>query len=151
LNLALASLVVALALLSPFWRPALADRVQGPRLASSYAPIQAADFLATLPAGSRLFQFQPWTGYLAWRLWPAQQLMVDGRIEAHPPAVWRDYLTVSLAAANWESVLDRYEVEYLVLQPVAQSELLELAEASGRWAPLYTDETAVVLVRRLAS
>jgi hypothetical protein len=148
LNLAIAALLAVLAFLSPLWRPALADQVRGSKAASSYAPVEAADFLATLPAGGRVYSFQPWTGYLAWRLWPAQQPMIDLRAEAHPPSVWRDYFAVNVGVAEWEAILARYEVDYLVLQPAAQSHLAELAQASHRWTRLYDDELAVVLAKR---
>jgi hypothetical protein len=148
LNLTLAILIVALALLSPIWRPALATHMRGGRAASAYAPLEATEFLARLPSGGRLYAFQPWTGYLAWRLWPDQQLMLDLRVEAYPPEVSRDYLAAGVGVAEWESILGRYDIDHLVLQPIAQDHLLRLAEASGRWARIHEDDAAVVLARR---
>jgi hypothetical protein len=120
----------------------------GSRVASTYAPSQASDFLARLPVGSRLYAYQPWSGYLAWRLWPAQQPMVDVRFEVHPPAVWDDFVAVSLARTDWESILDRYQVDYLVLHAGEQSRLVGLAEATSRWARIYEDQAAIILSRQ---
>lgn len=156
LNLALAALIVAQAALAPFWLPTLVEQSRAAKAAVSNASstastrpsAAAADVLAGLPSGSRLYHFQPWTGYLAWRLWPAQQPMLDARIEAHPPTVWADYFAVNAARADWEPILDGYGVDYLVLDPRFQGRLAAAAEASGRWTRLYVDSTAVVLGRR---
>jgi hypothetical protein len=145
-NLALAGVLLTLATLSPLWRPGLVDQVQGNRSSSNYAPAGTADFMTGLP-NSRLFNYQPWTGYLAWRLWPAHVPMVDGRVEAHPSSVWGDYLAVSSAVATWESILDRYGVDLLVLHPWVQRDLAEAATATRRWTRIYQDDAAIVLAR----
>jgi hypothetical protein len=87
-NWLLAGLLVTLSLASPLWRPALASRVDGPSDSALYGPASIADAAATLPEGARMSVFQPWSGYLTWRLWPHQQPMVDARFEAHPSWVW---------------------------------------------------------------
>jgi hypothetical protein len=148
LNLAIAGLLVALAAAAPWWVPARIGHLRGAEAALAHAPVEAADFLATLPAEARLYNYQPWSGYLAWRLWPAQQPMVDVRFEAHPPSVWEDYMAIHLARADWESIVVRYGMDYLVLEPRAQNHLVEAAEGTGRWTRLYEDQTAVVLARR---
>jgi hypothetical protein len=135
------------ALASPLWRPALASRVAGSSDAALYGPARVADAAARLPEGARMFVFQPWSGYLAWRLWPRQRPMIDSRFEAHPSWVWDDYQAVSAGRADWEQILARYEVEYLVLEAQEQAFLAHLALQTGRWVPLYQDEVGVVLVR----
>ena len=147
-NLVAAGVIVLVAGLAPFWPSAAIEPLLGSRSSAVYAPAAAADFVATLPEGARLFHYQQWSGYLAWRLWPRQQPMLDGRVEAHPGSVWADYTAVEQGVTTWESILDRYGVEYLVLDRTAQGRLAALAEQSGRWTPLYRDRTAVVLGRR---
>jgi hypothetical protein len=147
-NLAMAILILAQAGSSTLWLPTLIDPMRTSRGASDRPSAAAVDLLARLPVGSHLYLAQPWTGYLAWRLWPTQQPMLDLRIEAHPATVWDDYLAVQLAQPNWESILDRYRVDYLVLDPSYQGRLVEAAAASGRWAALHRDQTAVVLGRQ---
>lgn len=147
-NLAVAGLIVLLTALAPLWPGAALEPLLGSRSSAAYAPTAAADFLASLPDGARLFHLQRWSGYLAWRLWPRQQPMLDGRVEAHPATVWADYTAVEQGVASWQSILDRYAVEYLVLDRAAEGRLVALAEQSGRWTQLYQDPTAVVLGRR---
>jgi hypothetical protein len=148
LNLAMALLLIAFAVGAPVWRPLLAEQLLGGRPSLAAAPEAAVDFVARLPAGSRLYQHQPWTGYVAWRLWPAQQPFVDVRIEAHPVSVWLDYFAVSLGRADWQEILDSYQVDYLLLQPRDEAYLIGLAASSGQWLELYDDGEAVVLGRR---
>lgn len=147
-NLAVAGLIVLLAGLAPFWPSGAVEPLLGVRSSAAYAPSGAADFLATLPEGARLFHLQRWSGYLAWRLWPRQQPMLDGRVEAHPGRVWADYTDAELGVATWQAILERYGVDYLVLDPLAEARLVGLAEQSGRWGALYRDDGAVVLGRR---
>jgi hypothetical protein len=146
-NWLLAGLLTVLALFSPLWRPALADRLDGGTSAALATPTRIAEAAATLPEGARMFVFQPWTGYVAWRLWPHQQSMTDARFEAHPSWVWDEYQAVSTGRADWEQILQRYQVEYLVLEGQQQAFLADLALQTGRWVPLYRDEIGVILAR----
>lgn len=149
-HLGLAGLIACLALSSPAWRPQLVEYVAGPEVSAAYAPAGAAEFLAGLPSG-RLFNPHPWAGYLAWRLWPAQQPFLDTRVEAHPAAVWADFLAVDNGTVGWQAILDRYGVDYLLLDARGGNLLLGAAEASGRWVRAYEDSTAVVLIKRVSS
>ena len=146
-NLLFALLLLASAALAPAWRPLFGWQLAAATAPTEYAPVGAAEALARLPAG-RLFHDQRWTGYLLWRLWPHQRTFLDVRAEASPPAVVEDFLALGRARADWETILDRYQVDYRLLQPVDQRRLAELAEASGRWARLYEDETTLLLGRR---
>jgi hypothetical protein len=144
-NLILAAVLVAFALASPLWRPALAARIDGASAERLYAPSGVVDAAATLPEGARLYVFQPWTGYVVWRLWPHQQSMVDARFETHPDAVWDDYLAIGAGRADWEQILERYQIEYLVLEAEQQGYLARLALRSGRWVQVYRDAAGLIL------
>lgn len=148
LNWRLACFILLMALSSPFWRPRLVDLMVGSQTATASAPEQAADFLAGLPPGGRLFHFQPWTGYLAYRLWPGQVPMVDGRVEAHPHEVWLEHLSVSQGEPGWEAILAGYQTDYLVLDRRNQARLARLAGDSAEWTRLYQDGVAVIFGRQ---
>jgi hypothetical protein len=147
-NWLLATLLSLVAVASPIWRPGIAAQIDGGASSTRSTPSGVATAASTLPPGARMFVSQPWTGYVAWRLWPAQQSMVDARFEAHPTWVWDDYQAVSTARADWDQILDRYAVEYLVLDAGQQDLLARLALRSGQWAALYQDDTGVILQRR---
>src|SRR5262249_17230635 len=80
------------------------------------ADLQAvADHLsARLPTG-RVFSRLEWGEYLAWSLAPQFRVFMDGRIEIYPDDVWAQYAAVTSGRANWEELLDRYQVDALVL------------------------------------
>jgi hypothetical protein len=149
-GLVLAGLLVALTLTAPFWRPVLATRLTGEAADRAYAPSGVVAAAARLPDGARMYVFQPWTGYVAWRLWPRQQSFVDARFETHPERVWGEYLAVSMARDDWEGILARYDIGYLVLDTHQQADLARAALTSGRWSERYRDSTGVILERRPA-
>ena len=146
-NTVFAGLLVAVAVFAPVWRPMLAERAAVQPEEAEIAPRRAVSFLATLPPGQRLYHYQPWMGYLAWTVWPNQLPFLDARVEAHPPAVWDDYLALSSVRADWQAILDRYDVTCLLLQKTSQQRLATTAEASGQWQRVYEDDVAVILVR----
>jgi hypothetical protein len=146
-NWLLAALLSVIAIASPIWRPAMASQIDGGASNSLYTPIGVTTAASALPPGARMFVFQPWTGYVAWRLWPVQQSMVDARFETHPTWVWDEYQAVSTARVDWDEILDRYAIEYLMLSSDQQDELARVALRSGHWLPLYQDGVGIILQR----
>ena len=69
-----------------------------------------------LPPGSRLLVFQPFASWFEYSL-PEDPVMVDSRIELFPSSVWRDYSRATGAEGGWEQILDRYEIQGVVLPP----------------------------------
>jgi hypothetical protein len=146
-NWLLAALLTLVAVTSPVWRPALAARADGGASSALSTPAGVVRAAAALPDGARMFVFQPWTGYVAWRLWPHQQSMMDARFETHPTWVWDEYQAVSTARADWEQILARYQIDYLVLDAGQQDLLTSLALRSGHWSAIYQDEVGAILQR----
>jgi hypothetical protein len=88
-----------------------------------------------------------WGGYLAWELWPRDRVFLDARIERHPAAVWRDYFALLAGVPEWQSLLDRYGADYLVLERAAFPRLVGQVAASPEWRLLYQDDLSVVYER----
>ncbi|MBI3946414.1 MAG: hypothetical protein HY321_10885 [Armatimonadetes bacterium] len=76
-------------------------------------PVAAATYLGTQPP-LRMCNSYRWGGYLVWRLYPRQRVFIDGRADAYPQAVLRDYLTVERLEPGWRGVLDRYRIDTVV-------------------------------------
>jgi hypothetical protein len=76
-------------------------------------------------------------------------VFMDGRIEIYPDDVWREYEAVT-TGQNWPPILDRYDVDVLVLDTSypAQARLLAEVENSPAWERVFQARTAVVFVRR---
>jgi hypothetical protein len=110
-------------------------------------PVAAADFIANrLPKG-HVYAHDQYGSYLIYRFYPQLKVFVDGRSDfyRHGP-VLVDMLKLSSVAPSWQAILDRYDVQWMVLR--RDEPLALIAEMSGRWANFYRDGTAQVLVRR---
>lgn len=79
----------------------------------------------------------------------AGPVFIDGRTEAYPPAVWRDYQALGQGGASALSVLDRRRADAVVLAHrslAAQRLLASLLETPG-WRLLEADEAGVAFAR----
>jgi hypothetical protein len=72
---------------------------------------------------------------------------VDGRIEIHPTQVWLDYLGIVFPTAGWRSLLDQYDVSYVVLSKTDEPQLAEDLRSEPGWRLDYEDAQAVVFTR----
>jgi hypothetical protein len=89
-----------------------------------------------------------WGDYLAWELAPRQRVFLDGRIELYPDEVWEEYKAVVRGRADWETILDRYHVEWLVLdRGPYHALLLPLVQGSDHWRERFGQEEIVVFER----
>ncbi|HZR99086.1 MAG TPA: hypothetical protein VFE37_10290 [Chloroflexota bacterium] len=117
-------------------------------IADPTQPRAAAEFVATLPGGLRLFNDLDWGGYLGWRLAPVDRVFADERFGDYPPAVYHDYARVSEARAGWDALLDGYGVDALILSRQHQPDLIDALAGHPAWQPVYADEQAVVYLRQ---
>lgn len=115
--------------------------------ASSY-PIGAADWLAAHPeVGTRMYNQYGWGGYLAYRFYPEanRQVFIFGEAELMGDPLLNDYEDVQTLRPDWQQVLDRYRVDYIVYnrgEPLANVLALD-----PRWKLVYEDSVAVIYVR----
>jgi hypothetical protein len=106
-------------------------------------PTQAFDRLDEFDPDARLLVDYDWGGYAIHRLNDSGgQVFIDGRSDMYPRQVFEDYLAIRGAEDGWEALLDRYEVEAILLP--ADAPLLEAGAGSG-WCEAYADERAVLL------
>lgn len=82
---------------------------------------------------SRVFTRFEWGEFLAWALPQNGRIFMDGRMENYPPRVWEEYFAVTQAGADWQAILDRYAVDYLLLDRQFHCLLLSTVEASDTW------------------
>ncbi len=111
-------------------------------------PTQAVEFLRREGIQGKLFSRMEWGGYLEWELWPRLQPLVDARIEIRPPQVWLDYFAILDGSARWQALLDRYQVDYVILEYQAYPRLEREISTSAAWREIHRDSLAVVYARR---
>jgi hypothetical protein len=134
---ATAAALVSLALLAPDLRP--------PRLVQAPPIAGAAEFLALTRAtygGRPVLAAFEWGGYLGWRLWPDNPVVLDGRY------IFADLIVEMDASARdpraWKAFLDRSGAQLAVLERDGPP----LPFPRADWERVYADAYAVVLARR---
>jgi len=75
------------------------------------------------------------------------KVLIDGRSDFYRTGkVVDDYLRITNLNADWAMLLDKSDVEWLLLKQEAP--LAGAAKATGAWVSIYSDKTAELLVRR---
>ena len=113
------------------------------------APPGIADAVRSIAAsnpGVRVFDAERWGSWLELQV-PEARYFADSRIELIPTSAWGDYVAVSEAQSGWESILDRWHVDALVLSNVDQPGLVMAIESSAAWRVVHRDADGLVAVR----
>ena len=116
----------------------------------------AADFLLAHRVTARLFHSYESGGYLMWRLWPQNQVFIDGR--ALSEATFADYKRMAFNAdsstgPSAEELLNRYGVGAIVMPMIDYSGKVYLLPAAlsdpsqHEWKLVYADRQAVIYMR----
>jgi hypothetical protein len=114
----------------------------------SFAPQHlVAAVQATAPPGSRVLASEVDASWIEFSA-PDLAVFVDPRIEVFPQDVWSDYFSVSSGRAGWESILDRWGVDALILDPHYAEGLLLVIGDSREWKLIARDESGSAYVRR---
>jgi hypothetical protein len=96
----------------------------------------------------RVFSRFEWSEYVTWELGPEFTVFMDGRIEIFPDYVWGEYTAVTAGHADWQDILDKYRVDYLLIDAGPyHSRLRPLVEQSRRWQRV-AESGDVILYRR---
>ena len=114
----------------------------------SFAPQGiTAELRRTLQPGERWFNPQEWGSWFELAL-PADPVFVDSRMEVIPDEVWKDYYAVSLARQGWQDVVDRWDIDVVVLARDQQRFAIPIVGADPEWRLIYQDADGLIFVRR---
>jgi len=81
---------------------------------------------------------------------PFLPVFVDSRIELFPEELWGEYDTISDGRDDWLGVLDRWDVDVLLLSRNQQEGLIDVIGRDGvppGWTVVREDANGVLLVR----
>ena len=78
-------------------------------------------------------------GLLARAAGPDASYFADSRIELIPASVRRDYVAVLEEQTGWEAILDRWQVDVLVLSSGDQPSLVAAVGGSAGWQIVHRD------------
>ncbi len=114
---------------------------------SSY-PVGAAGWLAAHPeVGTRMYNQYGWGGYLAYRFYPQpnRRVFIFGEAALMGDPLLNQYEDVQTLRPDWEQILDRYQVDYVVYN--RDEALSNVLATQPRWKLVYEDQVAVIYVR----
>ena len=138
-------LVAALAVALPWWRTGTDPTTGGPTLLSSSPQDLVRATVARLEPGERTLVTQPFASWFEFAA-PTVPVFVDSRIELFPDDVWDDYLNVMEGRQGWQGILDRWDIDAVVLQRDEAELGTRLADDPG-WRLAYRDHQGVLYVR----
>jgi hypothetical protein len=139
LNWGLLALVVALAAVKIYrpLRPSFNEALQQESL-----PVGAVEWIRTNRPEGKMFNHYNWGGYLIWRLWPEYRVFVDGRTDLYGDEFLRDYVEIQRAGPRAVSLLDEYEISYVLTG--AEDTLSTLLRCQEEWVLVYRDEVVAI-------
>jgi hypothetical protein len=119
-----------------------------PPALSSGTPVGAIEWLSqheTLPG--EMWSDIHLASYQIYAL-PSRLVWIDTRIQVvYPPALFDEYLAIATASPNWQELLEKYDINLLLLSPVSQSRLIVTLNSKPEWCKLYEDGVALVYAR----
>lgn len=149
-NLGIAgALLVLTVLLSPWVYPRLGVAGLGLTLLERRTPVRGVDYLERQRITGRIFHPQEYGDYIIWRLWPMQRTFIDSRVHLFDDALIEDYIRVGRASSDWEQILARHRIEWILLSPADREHhrLIRAARASNGWRVAFSDGRNVLFQR----
>lgn len=116
---------------------------------SKNTPLEATKYLREHPPQGLVFNTYEWGDFLLWDGPDNLQLFVASHVHLVPEEVWQHYLLISSAGPTWDTKLDRYGVNALVLKPSRHGALVQaLEEQADTWNKAYESNNTVVFERK---
>lgn len=106
------------------------------------------EFLQESPPEGNLFNHDEWGDYLIYAMDPPPKLFLDGRLDMYGEEILEDYAKVVNIEEEVESVLGKYEIDWVLFPP---SPFTRYLQASGGWQEVYGDDQLSVLTRMIPS
>jgi hypothetical protein len=106
-------------------------------------PIEAVPSLSSV-SKSRIFTYDQWGDYMIYRFFPETKVFMDGRSDFYGSEFLDTYFQIVNASYSWESDLQRFAVDTVVLK--ADAPLATVLKQSPRWRLLFDNGRAIVFV-----
>lgn len=112
---------------------------------SQRMPVEAAKFIEGSEIKAPLLGPDYWGGYLIYRLYPRNRVVIDDRHDFYGEPFLRSYLTMMRAEPGWDEFLKQHQISCLLLPRKAA--LATLLGKTPEWKSIYSDDVAIVFVR----
>ena len=115
---------------------------------SGFVPTRALEFVRDAGIAGRPFNCMIAGGLMAWTLFPAQQVFIDGRTEAYPETLFATYFGIIDKPESWPENSARYNFDYALLEhrSVDRWPLARYLAAGHGWTLVYVDESASIFL-----
>jgi hypothetical protein len=114
---------------------------------SRTGPVAIANYIKKEGLKGNMFNYFRWGGYLIWKLWPEYKVFADARVHLIPEEIWKDYQDVRSGQADWEKILNKYKISFVVLSKEDNTRTIECVGDNPGWRKVYEDEVGVIFVR----
>jgi len=132
--------------------PRVASALEGGRvfdigLEADLVPLAAVDFVEKNGLRERMYNDLEVGSYLTWRGWPRYRVFQDPRINGYPDAFHAVLRRSDLSRAEWQRLLDRFDVTSALVTFPSVNPRGALFDPS-LWALVYRANDGLVFVRR---
>jgi hypothetical protein len=111
-----------------------------------FFPVKAVTWLEQHPPTGHMFNEFDWGGYLLLKLWPNQQIFMDGHTHIYGEELTKEYERVTAMTPGWQNILAKYDVTWVIVR--TNTPLINSLTSSSEWSVAYQDNTAVILVHQ---
>jgi hypothetical protein len=105
-------------------------------------PVEAATVIARRDMREPIFCPDQWGGYLIYRLYPHNRVLVDDRHDLYGDQFFKDYLKVVSVQPEWSRVLDEKHVDWVLVEK--NSSLGTILNQTQGWKLVHSDSTAML-------
>jgi hypothetical protein len=117
---------------------------EGNQFLDDVFPVEAVDWIKENNIDGDGFNYFPWGGYLLYRIWPDKLVFIDGQTDFYGELLTRQYEQVITLSPGWESVLDQYDVDWVIMP--TQSKLVEHLQTLEDWDTVYRDHVSTIML-----
>jgi hypothetical protein len=124
----------------------LHSALSGWQPSSATYPARSVAYLDEHAPSARVFNSYDWGGYLIDNLYPDGRVFIDGRADVYGPGLVRDYVAIAMAKPGWQDLLDRYQVDAVLMPPRTRLSVA-LRQDTG-WQEVLMDHNEDLFLRR---
>jgi hypothetical protein len=132
----------------PWLRPYLPIKSARNFINPQTEPVELANYIKKEGLKGNMFNDINWGSYLIWKLWPEYKVFADNRLHLVPEKIWKDYLDVHCGLADWEKILNKYKISFVVLSKEDNKRTIEFIGDNPGWRKAYEDEVGTIFVRK---
>jgi len=109
-------------------------------------PVAAIEFLRRENLKGNMFNNETFGDYVIYAAWPQYKVFADGRLDdAYGSALFREYVKVVSLDPDWETILTKYNINWIFESANAPLSTLFLERQD--WRLIYADKVANIFVR----